>query len=86
MVAHAPLVSGSLPLGQTDGGYTTPQLVEQIIQINPTATSSYLQQFARGELREYLEHLLSAQRPRGRDSIWVRRESAHAIVQAVPAD
>lgn len=68
------------------GSFTMPQLVEQIIQINPTAKTSYLQQFARGELQEYLEHLLHAQRPRGRDAVWTRPVEGHGIIFAEAAD
>lgn len=82
MVAQNTLMSREEDLAD----FTTPQLVDQIIQINPTAKTSYLQQFARGELREYLEHLLSAQRPRGRDAIWVRPAQAHGIIFAEAAD
>ncbi|MBS0189259.1 MAG: hypothetical protein JSS51_14435 [Planctomycetes bacterium] len=67
-------------------GFTTPQLVEQIIQINRTATTAYLHQFGRGELREYLEHLLFAQRPRGRDAVWVRPAEGHGIIFAEAND
>ncbi|MBS0191890.1 MAG: hypothetical protein U0573_12890 [Phycisphaerales bacterium] len=77
---------GSLGSTEDLAHFTTPQLVEQIIQINPTASTNYLHQFARGELREYLEHLLSAQRPRGRDAVWVRPASSHGIVFAEAAD
>jgi len=82
MVAQSPTAVANEDLGE----FTTPQLVNQIIQINPTATTSYLQQFGRGELREYLEHLLFAQRPRGRDSIWTRPAEGHGIIFADTLD
>ena len=65
---------------------TVPQLVEQILQINKTASTAYLHQFARSELRHYLEHLVNAQRPRGRDAVWVRREASAGILAADPLD
>ncbi|MBY0112250.1 MAG: hypothetical protein K2Y21_05470 [Phycisphaerales bacterium] len=65
---------------------TVPQLVEQIIQINKTASAAYLHQFARTELRHYLEHLLNSQRPRGRDAVWVRREAGAGILTADPLE
>ena len=82
------MVLASTPNNQREdlGDFTTPQLVRQIIEINPTATTAYLQQFARGELREYLEHLLAAQRPRGRDAVWVRPPAGHGIIFAEAAD
>lgn len=82
MVAQSPAAIAHENLGE----FTTPQLVSQIIQINPTATSSYLHQFGRGELREYLEHLLFAQRPRGRDAIWTRPVEGHGILFAETLD
>lgn len=82
MVAQSPAHHASEDLGD----FTTPQLVEQIIQINPTATTAYLHQFGRGELREYLEHLLFAQRPRGRDAIWSRPVEGHGIIFADALD
>lgn len=65
---------------------TVPQLVEQILQINKTASAAYLHQFARTELCHYLEHLLNSQRPRGRDAVWVRREPGAGILTADPLD
>lgn len=65
---------------------TVPQLVEQILQINKTASAAYLHQFARSELRHYLEHLVNSQRPRGRDAVWVRREAGAGILAADPLD
>lgn len=64
---------------------TTPQLIEQIMRLNPTASSTYLQQFGRLELAHYLEHLLACERPRGRDAIWERRHETAAILMAEPA-
>lgn len=72
--------------GDDMSALTVPQLVEQIIQINKTASAAYLHQFARSELRHYLEHLVNAQRPRGRDAIWIRREASAGILAADPLD
>ncbi|MBL8887199.1 MAG: hypothetical protein JNK16_11095 [Phycisphaerales bacterium] len=85
MVAQSPTAAQS-GIREDLGDFTTPQLVDQIIQINPTATSTYLQQFGRVELREYLEHLLFAQRPRGRDAIWARPVENHSILFAETLD
>lgn len=60
----------------------TEQLADRIISINPTATREFLGQFGQGPLRDYLDHLLSAQQPRGPESRWVRPSTTRAIVSA----
>lgn len=56
------------------------QLVDRIIRINTSATTEFLNRFAEPELSEYLEHLLSAQRPRGRRAVRVRAPGRPGIV------
>lgn len=56
------------------------QLVDRIIRINTSATAEFLNRFAEPELSEYLEHLLSAQRPRGRRAVRVRAPGRPGIV------
>lgn len=56
------------------------QVVDQIITINRSATVEYLSQFKRESLDKYLDHLLSTQKPRGRESRWDRPGDAPAIM------
>lgn len=61
-------------------------LIDGIIAINPTATVAFLSRFADTALRGYLDHLLSAQEPRGRSAAWVRPGDSPAIVVREPLD
>lgn len=54
-------------------------LIQQIFDVNPTATPGFLSHFNDDELEEYLEHLTTACDRRGRDTVWVRRCSQRAI-------
>ena len=56
------------------------QVVDQIIAINRSATAQYLEQFEQKSLDTYLDHLLSARQPRGRDARWDRPGDAPAIM------
>ncbi|MDF1809882.1 MAG: hypothetical protein P1U42_09330 [Phycisphaerales bacterium] len=56
------------------------QVVDQIIAINQSATAQYLEQFEQKSLDTYLDHLLSAREPRGRDARWDRPGDAPAIM------
>lgn len=57
-----------------------PQLVERIIAINPTATTSFLNRFRPDRLADYLDRLVATQEPRGRGSRWVRRGDTSGMV------
>lgn len=59
---------------------TRTQVVDQILTINRSATAEYLEQFREPELNTYLEHLLNAQEPRGREARWDRPGDAPAIM------
>lgn len=48
------------------------QVVDQIISINSSATAEYLEQFEQKSLHTYLDHLISAQEPRGPLARWDR--------------
>lgn len=61
-------------------------LIDGIIAINPTATVAFLNRFPDAALRGYLDHLLSAQEPRGRSAAWVRPGDSPAIVVREPAE
>lgn len=54
--------------------------ITRIIDLNPSATAEFLSQFSTEQLGLYLEHLLSVQGPRGRESGWTRRGDTPAIV------
>ena len=83
---HEPSRPGESPeIVVTSNGHDTPStrrdlLVDRIIRINTSATHEFLNRFAEAELSEYLEHLLSAQRPRGRRAVWVRKPGRPGIV------
>ncbi len=62
------------------------QLIERIITHNPTASVEFLEDFSESALRNYLDHLLSAQIPRGRLARWVRPGDTPGIVMAEPRD
>lgn len=55
-------------------GLTRAQITQRIIAINPTATTDFLDSFNVEDLSNYLEHLDSSSRPRGR---WARRVRDH---------
>ena len=55
------------------------QLVDRIAEFNTSATPEFLARFGQQSLGNYLEHLLSAQEPRGRAARWVRRPETPAI-------
>jgi hypothetical protein len=61
---------------------TRSQLVDRILELNPTATPAFLGEFNEASLAHYLEHLCVANEPlvpwvrRGQSPGIVRRESA----------
>lgn len=59
---------------------TRSQIMLQILELNPSATPSFLMRFDDVHLSEYLEHLSIGFSPRGRGSTWVRRGLTRAIV------
>ncbi len=63
-----------------------PALIEQIIEINPTAQRDFLARFQRRDLCRYLEHLNVLARPRGRGSAWVRVPEAPAAMTCACRD
>jgi len=56
------------------------QVLDQILALNPSASSTFLEQFDARELGMYLRHLLSAQEPRGPMARWRRPNDAPAIM------
>ena len=66
---------------------TTPQMIERIIALNPSATSEFLERFRPNHLSDYLDHLVATREPRGRSSArWVRRGDSCGIVTRTPRD
>jgi len=55
------------------------QVVDEIIEINPSASADFLAQFDDDLLRKYLDHLHYTQGPRGSGS-WDRPNDAPAIM------
>lgn len=59
---------------------TREQLVDRILELNPSATLAFLGEFGEMSLSVYLAHLMAAQEPRGRTATWVRPGDSPAIV------
>ncbi len=59
------------------------QLMERIVQLNPTATPEFLAGFSEGSLAHYLEHLSVMDEP---TTPWVRKGIAPAIVRREPVE
>jgi hypothetical protein len=70
----------------TSDGLTRGQVIERIMTMNPTAGVDFLADFSERSLRAYLDHLASAQIPRGRMARWVRPGDTPGIVMAEPRD
>ena len=64
---------------------TTAQIIDRILQLNPTCTEAWLAGFSRTDLEQYLAKLQYAAEPRGARSSWVRRGDAPAVVTRRPA-
>lgn len=60
------------------------QLVEEILDLNPSAGVEFLRGFSVKALERYYQHLLLLQEPRGRHSTWVRIGDTRAMVMAQP--
>lgn len=65
---------------------TKVRVVERIIELNPTASEQFLRVFSHRRLMDYMEHLVSAQEPRGRNSSWLRRGDSPAILAREPRE
>lgn len=61
------------------GELTREQVIDRIIQINPSATTRFLDRFAEAPLRTYLDHLVAKSAPRGRAARWCRPGDTRAI-------
>ena len=67
------------PASPPSGRLSGEQVIDRILELNPTASPAFLGQFDAESLRSYLEHLLSARQPRGERSRWVRPAGSRAI-------
>ena len=66
---------------------STPQMIERIIALNPSATSEFLERFRPNHLSDYLDHLVATREPRGRSSArWVRRGDTCGVVTRTPRE
>lgn len=65
---------------------STPQLMERILAINPSASPTFLVNFRREALADYLEHLVVAKDRSLRGRGWVRRGDGPGIVAHEPRD
>lgn len=63
----------------TEERLTREQVVGRIIEINPTATRQFLDQFGKEALGRYLDHLVVTREPRGRTAVWERLGDTPAI-------
>jgi hypothetical protein len=61
------------------------QVIDSILQLNPSAKQEWLERFDVSALRRYLDHLQLALEPRGRDSVWQRDGETPAVVTRRPA-
>jgi hypothetical protein len=60
------------------------QLLERILSMNPSATATFLGRFDDQALAVYLDHLVAAERPRGRDAHWQRPGDSPPIMVSRP--
>lgn len=61
------------------------QLIEAILELNPSAARRWLESFDTPALRRYLKRLRYVERPRGHGSYWVRDAETTAVVSRKPA-
>ncbi len=59
--------------------------IHRILEINPTASSEFLDHFSASDLESYLQHLLVAAQPRGRSTRWIRPDNTRGIAMSEPA-
>lgn len=70
----------------TSSRLTREQVVDRIITINPTASTTFLAKFNEESLGRYLDHLVASSGPRGRNSRWMRPGDSPAIMTREPRD
>jgi len=74
------------PVAHDSPRMTREQVMDRIIHVNPSASRSFLDQFADDSLHDYLDHLVVRERPRTMASVWVRRAGAPAMSCRVSLD
>jgi hypothetical protein len=83
-MGYATSVPGAEPLESVSESspirLTREQMVARIMELNTTASADFLDGFSEGALRDYLEHLRSAQVPRGPGARWTRPAGEPGIV------
>ena len=83
MVSTAPMatsVEAAEPTSRSYTRFTREQVVDRIMELNPSVRPEFLASFRDDLLRAYLSRLETIQEPRGRRSTWVRRTQTPAIV------
>jgi hypothetical protein len=70
---------------QHQGNFRRRDMIEQIVRINTSATTDFLDRFADAALQVYLDHLTCTPQPRGRRAIWVRPGDTAAANTVMPA-
>ncbi len=76
----------SLAGASAEARLTREQMVERILDLNKSATPTFLERFEDRPLRNYLDHLVAASSPRGAQSRWIRRGDTPAIVSRESED
>lgn len=56
------------------------QLIEHIMDINPSANLDFLSAFTASELNQYLNHLLWLEQPRTGEAVWIRPGDSPAVL------
>lgn len=69
-----------------EGELSGSQILDHILAINPTASWLLGETFDRLQLWHYLQHLLTAQGPRGTASAWIRPADSPGITAREPVD
>ena len=77
--ADQPAVREREPICHVDR-LTREQVIDEIIEINPSATADFLDDFRDPRLRLYLTRLRRSRQSRGRDAVWERPADSPAIV------
>lgn len=89
-ITWASVQSVATAVAESDAGQpgllTRSQIVDRILELNPTASLDFLSGFNDRALRNYLDHLIALQEPRGRLARWVRLADSPAITVSEPID
>lgn len=72
--------------GRGVAGLSREQLLDRIMDVNPTASPEFLGRFDDAALCVYLERLSWARQPRGPQARWVHRSETPAVLAHEPRD